>query len=203
MLLRSGRKVVPLVGLVAVFGVLGAACGNDDGASVRESGSVSGSASGSGTASGGSGSGSGSAPAEGAECVYVDHSTEPPDGVVVATLSEFTVDLDRDEVPAGTVELVANNEGAEAHEIVVARFDGEPADLPVADDGTVDEDALADEGGSLIGEIEGFPGSQTCATAFDLEPGSYVIFCNILEEEESGEMEAHYAEGMYTSLTVT
>jgi hypothetical protein len=205
MFLSSGRKVgrrfVPMVGLVAVVGLV-AACGDDDdGATVRESGEVSGSASGSVSASGGaSGSASGVAAQD---CVYVGNSSEPPTAVVVATLSEFAIELDREEVAGGTVEFVTHNEGEEPHEIVVARFDGEPADLPTADDGTVDEEALESEGGAVIGEIEGFPGSQTCSTAFDLEPGSYVVFCNILEEEEGGEMEAHYAEGMTTGLTVT
>lgn len=200
MLVRRGAKVVGAsVGLVALLGMV-AACGDDDdGATVRESGDVSGSASGSGS---GSGSGSASGVAA-AECVYVGNSEEAPTSVVVATLSEFAIELDRTEVGGGTVEFVTHNQGEEPHEIVVAQFDGDPAELPVADDGTVDEEAVEAEGGAVIGEIEGFPGSQTCSTSFDLEPGAYVIFCNILEEEESGEMEAHYAEGMTTALTVT
>ena len=35
----------------------------------------------------------------------------------------------------------------------------------------------------------------------NLEAGSYVLLCNIVEEED-GETESHYAEGMHTSFTV-
>jgi hypothetical protein len=210
MFLRERRVAVALLGLVALLGV--AACGedDDDGGAVRESGpGVSGSGSGSA-----SGSGSGSHPASGSasgsgtgseaaipECAIVDGSSEPPTGVVVATLTEFSIALDREEVEAGTIEFVAHNEGAEPHEIVVVRYDGDPADIPVAEDGSADEAQLPE--GAVIGEVEGFPGGMTCAGAFDLEPGSYVLLCNIVEEEESGEMEAHFSENMYTSFTVT
>jgi hypothetical protein len=204
MFLRERRRAVALLGLVALLGV--GACGedDDDGGAVRETGpgaGGSGSASASGTGSA-SGSASASGTASGAaipECVYVGSSAETPTGVVVATLTEFSVAPDPAEVAAGTIEVVAHNEGAEAHEIVVVRYDGDPADMPVADDGSVDEEQLPE--GAVIGEIEGFAGGQTCATAFDLEPGSYVLLCNIVEEEESGEMEAHYHEGMYTACS--
>jgi hypothetical protein len=35
----------------------------------------------------------------------------------------------------------------------------------------------------------------------DLEPGSYVLICNIAEGEE-GELESHYEEGMRTAFIV-
>jgi hypothetical protein len=196
MFLRERRAAVVLLGLVALLGL--AACGDDDGGEVRESGA--GASGGSGSASGtGSASASGAAAEE--ACVYVGNSSETPTGVVVATLSEFAVAPDPTEVAAGTVEIVAVNEGEEPHEIVVVRYDGDPAEMPVADDGSVDEEQLPE--GAVIGEIEGFEAGLTCATAFDLEPGNYVLLCNIVEEEESGEMEAHYDEGMYVSFTVT
>jgi hypothetical protein len=213
MFLRERRTAVALLGLVAVLGV--AACGedDDDGGSVREvgpggSGSASGSGSGSGSGSASApGSGSASAPASGsasgteeAGCVYMGNSEETPTGVVVATLDEYTVAPAPAEVEAGTIEIVAHNEGTEPHEIVVVRYDGDPADMPVADDGSADEEQLPE--GAVIGEIEGFAGGLTCAAAFDLEPGTYVLLCNIVEEE-GGQTEAHFHEGMYTTITVT
>lgn len=207
MFLRNRRSAVALVGLVALLGV--AACGDDsdDGAAVRESGDVSGSASGSGsgTASGSgsaSGTASGSGTAEGEECVPVGNSDAEPTGTVEITLTEFTMTPVPDEIPAGTIEFVATNEGEELHELVIVKYDGEPGDIPTDADGAADEGQLPP--GTEVMEIEGFAGGgKTCEAAFDLDAGNYALFCNIVEEEESGVMEAHYGMGMYTSFTVT
>lgn len=202
MFLREGRKALALLAAVAVLGI--AACGDDDddGDAVRESGDTSGSGSGSASGASGSGSGSGSEAAEGAaECVYVGNSTEAPTGWVDITLTEFSLAPVPDEIPAGTIEFIARNEGAEPHELVIAKFDGDAGEIPKGPDGEADEAGLPE--GTEIMEIEGFAGGQICAAAFDLEPGKYALFCNIVEEEESGEMEAHYAMGMYTTFTVT
>ena len=45
----------------------------------------------------------------------------------------------------------------------------------------------------MIGEIPEMPPGRTGATTLDLEPGKYVMFCNV-----SG----HYAAGMYGRLNV-
>jgi hypothetical protein len=36
----------------------------------------------------------------------------------------------------------------------------------------------------------------------DLEAGTYLLLCNVVEEEETGEVESHFAEGMHTTFTV-
>ena len=74
----------------------------------------------------------------------------------------------------------------------------DPSALPTTDDGAVDDDALGDD---LIGEIEPFAAGATCTGTFELEPGAYVLLCNIVEED--GDHEAHVAEGMTTTLTVS
>jgi len=204
MFLRDGRKVLALAAVVALLGV--AACGDDnddDGALVREDpeseGSGSASGSGSGPASG-SASGSASAPAE-APCVYVGNVDEAPKAWVDLTLTEFSIAPQPSEVKAGPVEFIARNTGAEPHELVIVPFDGDPADLPTDADGGVDEAKLPE--GTEIFEIEGFTSENICAATFELKAGKYALFCNIIEEEDNGEKEAHYAEGMYTSFTVT
>jgi hypothetical protein len=133
--------------------------------------------------------------------VFVGNSDAEPTTTVEISLTEFALAPVPDEVPAGTIEFVASNDGEEPHELVIVRYDGEPGDIPVDADGAADEAQLPE--GTEVMEIEGFAGGNTCTAAFDLEPGSYALFCNIVEEEESGAMEAHYAEGMYTSFTVT
>ena len=202
MFVREGRrKLTALAGVVVLLGLIAAACGDDDGAKVRESGpGLTGSAS--GPASGpASGSGSGSETSSGDECVYVGNSTKDPTAAVQVSLEEFNLEPLPASVPAGTIQLVATNDGEEKHEVVIVRSDGAPTDLPTAADGGVDEEQLPD--GALIGEIEGFNAGKTCAAGFDLTPGKYVLFCNIVEEEANGDMESHYHEGMTTTFTVT
>jgi hypothetical protein len=190
-----------LVGACAALLVLGlgaAACGddNDDGVTVRESGpgASGGSASGSGTAASGSGAASGTY-----DCVLEGNSDKTPTGVMDVALSEFEVEAEPTSVAAGTIEFVTTNSGEEPHEIVIAKFEGDPSTLPVGEDGSVDESKLPD--GAVIGEIEGFSGGgKICAAAFDLTPGQYALFCNIVEAEEH---EAHYGMGMFTTFTVT
>jgi hypothetical protein len=63
----------------------------------------------------------------------------------------------------------------------------------------VDEEALG--GGDFIGEVEAFPSGESCEGTFELEPADYVLFCNIVEEEE-GEIENHFQLGMATEFTV-
>ena len=187
---------------VAAVGVVTAlvACGEDDGAGVRDLGgsasSGSGSASASGSASGtASASGTGSATEAACEPVgdpsAADHRLE-------VTLAEWSVEPAEESVSSGAVQLVAFNQGEDAHEVVVVKGD-DPSALPLGDDGTVDEEALPQ--GDFVGEIEAFPAGGSCNGVFDLEPGSYVLFCNILEVEEGTE-ENHFEMGMRTTIRV-
>jgi hypothetical protein len=105
----------------------------------------------------------------------------------------------RADVPAGTVTFDAGNTGAEAHELVVVRAD-DPAALPLAADGTVDEEKLPE--GAFVGEVEPFPAKQHCTGTFELAAGSYALFCNILETEADGSKENHYANGMRARFEV-
>ena len=225
-MLRTGTKraLAAVATLILAF----AACGDDDGGTVRNldggtsdsSGSGSGSASASAPASGSgsasapaSGSGSASAPASGsgsgpaggeehasgsaaaAECRPVGEDLEA-DVELAVTLDEWDVVPDSGSVSAGTVAFVAANEGEEPHELVIVK--GTPDDLTI-EDGQVQEDALPE--GALIGEIEAFPAGDTCSGTFELEPGDYVLFCNIVMEHD-GEQESHVELGMVNTLTV-
>ncbi len=89
---------------------------------------------------------------------------------------------------AGAVNVSAPNEGALPHELVIAKTNADPSKLPTSSDGSVNEEAL-----KIPGEVpEVGPGATGTAT-LDLKPGKYVMFCNL---------PAHYAAGMYGSLTV-
>ena len=94
--------------------------------------------------------------------------------------------------------FTADNQGGEDHEMVVVRAD-DPADLPTDADGAVDEEQIAED--DFIGEIEEFPSSEQETATFEMDAGTYVLFCNITETEDDGEVESHFAEGMVTTFT--
>jgi hypothetical protein len=184
-----------LARLVIGLALLLAACGTDDGASVRQ-----GDGAGSGTASGGgSASGSGSA----SQAVKV-----PCNPVGDAATADTTVEvelLDRDillgsaQVEAGTVTLEISNNGTELHELVVVRAN-DPAELPLADDGRVDIGKLPR--GAFVGEVEPWSPDLVCTGTFELKAGRYALFCNILETEADGTRDNHYVNGMRAALRV-
>ena len=189
---RVGHR---LAGLGIVLALLLAGCGSDDGAGVRNGGGQSASAGGSGS---GAASGSGTASGQAAACKPVGDAGSS-DATIAVELKEWSVLPARADVPAGTITFDANNTGTDAHELVVVRAD-DPAKLPLAADGTVDEGKLPE--GAFVGEIEPFPAKQRCTGTFQLAAGRYALFCNILETEADGTKENHYANGMRTAFEV-
>ncbi len=189
---RVGHR---LAGLGIVLALLLAGCGSDDGAGVRNGGGQSASAGGSGS---GAASGSGTASGQAAACKPVGDAGSS-DATIAVELKEWSVLPARADVPAGTITFDANNTGTDAHELVVVRAD-DPAKLPLAADGTVDEGKLPE--GAFVGEIEPFPAKQHCTGTFPLAAGRYALFCNILETEADGAKENHYANGMRSAFEV-
>lgn len=118
---------------------------------------------------------------------------------VDVALGEFVVEPDPTSIDAGDVEIVGDNQGGETHEIVLVQA-ADAAALPVDADGAVVEDELPE--GAFIGEIEDIEAGSSESATFDLEAGSYVLFCNITEESDAGEVESHFANGMHATLAV-
>jgi len=118
-------------------------------------------------------------------------------GTVGVTLQEFAVIPAESLVEAGEVTFEATNEGPDdVHEFVIFRTDLAPDQLPVDENGAVDEEG---EGLELIDEIEDIPVGETQSVTVELESGNYVLICNIWDEDEQ---EAHYQEGMRVAFTV-
>jgi uncharacterized cupredoxin-like copper-binding protein len=110
------------------------------------------------------------------------------DGTILTTEKDFGIALEEASTPAGSVTFDITNDGPSTHELVVFKTDLAEGALPV------DGSTVTEEGLDLVDEVEDVaPGVDTSLTV-DLEPGSYVVICNI---------EGHYGAGMHAALTVT
>ncbi len=116
---------------------------------------------------------------------------------VAVTLKEWAILPEQAQVEAGPVYFLVNNAGPDdPHELVIIKTDTAPGELPVVE-GMVPEDQV-----NMIGEIEPFLPGTEASGVFNLQPGDYLLICNIAEIEE-GELESHYELGMRVSFTVT
>jgi uncharacterized cupredoxin-like copper-binding protein len=115
-----------------------------------------------------------------------------------ATLTEYKVTLSKADFKAGEVKLKVKNSGGTEHEFVIVRA-ADAAALPTAADGSVDEDKIpkADQ----MGEIEDIAVKTDKSKTFNLEPGDYVAFCNVVTDDEPPI--SHFDEGMSAKLSVS
>jgi uncharacterized cupredoxin-like copper-binding protein len=118
-----------------------------------------------------------------------DGAQMPAAGDVSVTLKEWSLTADPGSVAAGSVTFAATNDGSLQHELVVLKTDLAAGALPVSG-GSVDEAAAGD----VIGEVPAFSAGATESLTLELEPGAYVLFCNI---------GGHYQQGVRSAFTVT
>jgi uncharacterized cupredoxin-like copper-binding protein len=185
------------VGLVVLIAALQVACGDGEdrpAVDVIDNGTGSGSVSGSVSASG-TGSGSASASGEPVGAGVVEE--KPADATQVdVTLREWEISTSESSVAAGQIYFLVENAGPDdPHEFVVIRTDLAPDALPVVE-GKVPEEEV-----DLVDEIEPFAPGSNASITLDLEQGSYVFICNIVEIED-GELESHYQLGMRVAFAV-
>ena len=134
-----------------------------------------------------------------AACGNDDEGSGGTGDSIEITLSEFAIVVDPSSASAGDVTFNIENGGAETHEFVVIQTDLGITELPTAEDGSVSEEG---EGMTVMDEVEDLPSGDSAELTVDLDAGSYVLICNILEEEDDGTFESHYQEGMHTAFTV-
>ena len=121
-------------------------------------------------------------------------------GQVTVILQDFHVHPNRNEAKAGRLTLEAVNEGMSIHELVILKTDLNPAALPRKEakphQGIVTEYLVNEDDARMktIDEIEEFPAGTSQKKTVVLDPGHYVLFCNI---------PGHYDKGMYASLHIT
>jgi uncharacterized cupredoxin-like copper-binding protein len=111
---------------------------------------------------------------------------------VEITMGDYSFTPSDATATAGNVTITAPNDGQLEHELVLAKTDANPADLPTTSDGEVDE-AKLEAKGEDAGEIADVAPQDTKEGTFKLTSGKYVMFCNL---------PGHYAQGMYGTLTV-
>jgi uncharacterized cupredoxin-like copper-binding protein len=105
---------------------------------------------------------------------------------ITAVLTNESITLSQQSISSGTLSMAVRNDGNSVHEIEV--FAGGKTDLPVAN-------SVADTTGlTLVDEVEDILPGSTLGLDLDLEPGEYVIICNL---------PGHFQLGMVTKLTVT
>ena len=127
----------------------------------------------------------------------------PSGTTVTATLKEWEIKLSSADIKAGEMIFDFTNNGDKEHEFLVRKTDLAPDALPLItsgeDKGRVDEESseLTEVGSpSEIAVIP--PGTTGLSLRLTLEPGHYVVFCNLHVEDLF-----HYTKGMHAEFTVT
>jgi hypothetical protein len=99
----------------------------------------------------------------------------PTAGAVGVTLTDNSIGATTS-LKAGVVTFaITNLENTTQHELVVIK--GKFAELPKLSNGAVDEAKLA--AGAFIGRTESLRGGDRATATYTLDPGNYVLLCNI------------------------
>jgi hypothetical protein len=130
-----------------------------------------------------------------------------PDGVeaIPVDLNEFAFAVNTDDIAAAdsVMAFEANNVGAQAHELALARI---PTDIPIE---TIVETILNNEGEEpppgvgFIGAVADIPPGETdnLVLTSELTPGRYLMICLFPDTDDPAET-PHAAKGMVTEFTI-
>jgi uncharacterized cupredoxin-like copper-binding protein len=157
-------KIARLIALLLAGVLLAAGCGEDRGESTSTNGT--------GTTA--------------TEPSSTTSEAESESGAIEVGLNEWKVIVEAPSVGAGPVKFEGENEGKVEHELVVLKTDTKAADLEV-------DGAVAKEEGENLGEASGIAPGEKGDLEVDLEPGHYILLCNL---------PGHYQQGMYTDLDI-
>ena len=115
------------------------------------------------------------------------------------SLLERAISARPSKVKAGKVSFNVSNLGGTKHELVVIRTELAATDLPVLDNGAVNEKG---KDLKVIGELRDVQPTQSGELSVKLKPGDHVLICNVVTDLGGGETFVHYKEGMRSPLTV-
>jgi len=111
-----------------------------------------------------------------------------------AALTTYKITMSKNTAKAGDIVFHVHNDATDLkHEFVIFKTDLPIDQLPTNDEGAVDEEGA---GVTHIDEVEVEVG-QSADLAVNLQPGNYVLICNINDNNEM-----HYAHGMRVAFTV-
>ena len=122
---------------------------------------------------------------------------------VTATLKEWEIKLSSSNLKAGDIQINFTNNGDKEHEFLVRKTDLAPDKLPLVTSGE-DKDRVDEESSQLTevgnpSEIAVIPpGTTGLSLRLTLQPGHYVVFCNL----HVGDL-LHYQKGMHAEFTVS
>src|SRR6266496_2952379 len=100
-------------------------------------------------------------------------------GDVQVTIKDFAIRPNLGTVKAGPVTFDIKNIGPSQHEFVVVRTDFGPTQVPMTEEQgapIVDEEGTGMKG---IGEKEDINSGTTAALTLNLQPGHYLLICNL------------------------
>lgn len=113
--------------------------------------------------------------------------------------SKYFVKLDKSSVVAGTTTFKIDNVGTTHHELAIYRTDIAAGELPIDDEDKAVLDAAGEAGEAVYATpVRGDPDHRIrdgrgVDYTLDLEPGAYVLLCNLA---------GHYKAGQYTAFMV-
>jgi uncharacterized cupredoxin-like copper-binding protein len=114
--------------------------------------------------------------------------------------SKYFVKLDKSSVVAGTTTFKIDNVGTIHHELAFYRTDIAAGELPIDDENKAVLEAAGEAGEAVyVTPLRGDPDHRIrdgrgVDYTLDLEPGAYVLLCNLA---------GHYKAGQYIAFTVT
>jgi uncharacterized cupredoxin-like copper-binding protein len=112
------------------------------------------------------------------------------EGDIAVTLSDMRIEISSTDLDAGQVPFAIENAGPSVHEVEVFSVpEGVDATQLPIDNGVADTSSI-----ELVDEAEEIAPSTSVDLSVSLDPGDYVMLCNI-----SG----HYVDGMYATFTVS
>ena len=112
-------------------------------------------------------------------------------------MTEWKVEPAATTAPAGSVTFEAHNGGTKTHELALIKTDLPADQLPVDEDGAVEETGAGVE---LVEEVEDVGVGAAKPFTATVTPGNYYLVCNLVDADTG---DKHFSHQMYAPFKVT